>query len=136
MEYRPMRVCAAFDSETTNYGEGDQTRAFVVCYQVNDLRNVDMADYVAGETDDVRIYRTLGEMEAYLDNLMHWGEGAGVVPIVCGYNLMFDLETLRPWVTSHGAEVNAQSSTNVYTVDVLGADGKPALRFWDTYHWN
>lgn len=131
---RRYRVVAAYDTETNNVGEGDGTRAYVVCYQVNDLRNIDIETYEAGRDDDVRIYRTLAEIEAYLDSLIEWGAGKGIVPIVCAYNLMFDLASLTRWVDAHGAEVNAQSSTNVYTLDVLGVDGEPCLRFWDCYH--
>ena len=47
---------------------------------------------------------------------------------------MFDMQTLMFDLNcKYDMEVNAQSSTNVYTLD-LKKDGIMLLRFWDTYH--
>ena len=35
-------ICAAFDTETTNYGVGKDTHAFTILYIFNDLRFVDL----------------------------------------------------------------------------------------------
>lgn len=132
---RPYRVCAAYDTETCNYGQGKDSRAYVVCYQVNDLRACDLCRYEAGRTDDIRIYRTEAEMLAYLDGLMAWGKDSQVVPVVCAYNLLFDLKSLLYDLrASYKMAVSAQSSTSVYTLDLLGDDGKVALRFWDCFY--
>lgn len=105
-----------------------------MCYQVNDIRNIDISRYVARETDDVRIYRDSTQMLDYVEDLVAWGRAQGCVPIIAGYNLLFDLQTiLYDLSTRYEMEVSAQSATNVYTLDLM-REGKRALRFWDTYH--
>lgn len=128
-----FKVCAAFDTETTNIGEGVYTRAFVVCYQVNIFKDVDLASYTIERDDDIRIVRSVDECIAIFEDLIAWGRSRDIVPIVCGYNLMFDLVTLYDWLDNYRIEVNAQSSTNVYTLDLFVEDVQ-VLRFWDTFH--
>ena len=133
-DLKQYKICAAFDTETNNIGTGDDTRAFVVCYQVNDLRYVSIASYIPDVSDDVRIYRYRHEIIGFFTDLIEFGKDNQICPIVCGYNLMFDLETLREWISSFDdVRVNAQTSTNVYTIDICERD-EPILRFWDTYH--
>lgn len=132
-EERRFQVCAAFDTETNNIGSGDETRAYVVCYQINDLRNVDLTSYVPDRDDSIHIFRQLEEVESFFNALIAWGKERKIVPIICGYNLMFDFVTLRNWADGFRIEVNAQSSTNVYTLD-LYEDELHVCRFWDTYH--
>lgn len=128
-----FKVCSIFDTETTNIGTGADTRAFTVSYQFNDLRDVDLSTYSA-ELDNVLIYRYAAEALNYIDSLIDWGIDSNVVPIVCGYNLMFDLQTLMyELAQAYIMKVNAQSSTNVYTLDLYIED-RQVLRFWDTYH--
>lgn len=130
----PFRVCGIFDTETTNIKIGSEWHAFPVCYQVNDVREVDISRYVARETDDIRIYRDVSDMLAYVEDLVQWGHVNGCVPIIAGYNLLFDLQTILYELSKRYAmEVSAQSSTNVYTLDLM-ADGKRVLRWWDTFH--
>ena len=127
-------VAAAFDTETANLKRGDTWYAYPVCYQVNDIRNVDLYTYDPDVNDNVTIYRYASEMLQYIDMLVQWGRDNTVTPIVCGYNLMFDLQTLMAALHAiYDIDVNAQSSTNVYTLD-LKIDGKRVLRFWDTFH--
>lgn len=108
--------------------------AFPVLYQVNDLRESgSLADYGEGR-GDVRFFRSEEDWEAWFSELVEWGKKMQVVPIVCGYNLMFDLQTVFAWLCkTYDLEVNAQSSTNVYTIDVKEGRTRVA-RFWDTYH--
>ncbi len=49
---RDFIIAASYDTETTNYGEGEQTRAFASCYMFNDLRNVDLRTYVPDESPE------------------------------------------------------------------------------------
>ena len=127
-------ISAAFDTETCNIKRGNDWCAYPVCYQVNDLRNIDLYTYEAGVNDTVKIYRHASEMLQYIGELVQWGVDNSVTPIVCGYNLMFDLQTLMAALHAiYDMDVNAQSSTNVYTLD-LKINGKRVLRFWDTYH--
>nr|DAU86378.1 MAG TPA: DNA polymerase B [Bacteriophage sp.] len=134
-ERKPFAIATAYDTETTNYGTGEGTRAFVSCYMFNDLRAVDLRSYEPDiDGEHVEFLRTCGEAVSYIDALVSWGVDSGVVPIVCAYNLMFDMQTLMfPLSLAYGMECNAQSSTNVYTLDLL-LDGELVLRFWDTYH--
>lgn len=131
---KPYKLVAAYDTETCNVKRGDAWLAYTVCYQVNDLRDTDMYTYEPDVTDNVVIYRHAADMLAYIDELVTWGLESQVCPIVAGYNLMFDLQPLMfALKAAYDMEVNAQSSTNVYTLD-LYRGGSRVLRFWDTYH--
>lgn len=127
------KVCAVYDTETTNIGEGPDTRAYPVLFIVNDLRTCDVSKYTNAD-DDIRFYRHDSDMYDYIADLIDFGKQVGIVPIVCAYNLMFDLQPLlfgmsRRW----GMKANAQTATSAYTVDLIEA-GKPVLRFWDTFY--
>lgn len=132
---RPKLVLAAiYDTETTNIGDGENTRAFPILFIDNDIRDVDIYDYEPERDDKVRFYRKEQEMQVRIDEYVFWGECMGVVPIICAYNLMFDLQPLMEELNErYDIQANAQSSTNVYTLD-LYSQGNHVLRFWDTYH--
>jgi len=131
---REFAIAGAYDTETTNIQIGDEWHAFAVCYQINDLRWCSMATYEPGKDDDVHIWRDRAQVLAWLDECIDWGYENEVIPVVCGYNLLFDLQTIfADLCDTYAMRVSAQSSTNVYTLDLL-EDGKPVLRFWDTYH--
>lgn len=132
---RPKLVLAAiYDTETTNIGEGENTRAFPILFIDNDIRDVDIYNYKPDRDDKINFYRTEQEMQARIDEYIFWGECLGVVPIICAYNLMFDLQPLMEGLNDrYEIRANAQSSTNVYTLD-LYSEGNHVLRFWDTYH--
>lgn len=132
---RVFRVAAIYDTETTTLGEGADARAFAYAYIFNDLRECDIATYGPGTSDNVSIYRTEREAVAFIGEIVAWGEVSGVVPVICAYNLMFDLQTV---LASLGQlfdfECVAQSSTHVYTLDLVSKDtGRALLRFWDTF---
>lgn len=127
-------IAGAYDTETTNYQIGDEWHAFAVCYQINDLRYCSMASYEPGKDDEIHIWRDRAQVLAWLDDCIDWGYENEVIPVVCGYNLLFDLQTIvADLCDTYAMRVSAQSSTNVYTLDLLEQD-KPVLRFWDTYH--
>lgn len=127
-------VCACFDTETTNYGEGKNTRAFTILYIFNDIRFKDLRKYKINVDDNVKFYRTEKEAIDYIESLIDFGLKAKVIPIVCAYNLMFDLQTIIYDLNmKYEMRANAQSSTNVYTIDLVVND-KIVLRFWDTFH--
>lgn len=131
---KPFKVVAAYDTETCNIKRGDAWVAYTVCFQVNDLRDCDMYGYEPDVSDNVYIYRDASDMIAFIGDLVAWGLEMQVCPIVAGYNLMFDLQPLMAALHAlYDMEVNAQSSTNVYTLD-LYRDGVRVLRFWDTFH--
>ena len=52
-ERKEFRVAAIFDTETTNIGEGVETRAYPILYIFNDLRDTPLESYTP-DTDDVR----------------------------------------------------------------------------------
>lgn len=133
-ENKSFRVVAAFDTETTNIKVGSDWRAFVICYQFNDLHTVDLASYAPNAGEHIYIYRNKEQALNFIQACIDAAAGE-YVPIICGYNLMFDLQTLfYDLVLNYRLAVNAQSSTNVYTLDIVDNDEKPILRFWDTFH--
>lgn len=130
---KEYRVAAIFDTETTNIGEGAETRAYPILYIFNDLRDIPLESYTP-DTDDVRFYRRTSEALAYIDDLITYGRAHGFVPIIAAYNLMFDMQTLMlELAQSYTIEVNAQTATSVYTLD-LCVDGDVVCRFWDTFY--
>lgn len=137
MKGRAFRVACAYDTETTNLRQGDEPGdviAFPVLFIANDLRACDLRRYKPGD-GEIRFFRTAEEFMAYLSDLIAWGNEVGCIPVVAAYNLYFDLFPLLAYLNSaYELSVSAQSSTHVYTLDILGEDGKPALRFWDTYY--
>ena len=127
-------LAAVYDTETTNIGEGDKTRAFPILFIDNDIRDVDIYQYQSDRDDKINFYRHETEMLDRIDEYILWGEILGVVPIICAYNLMFDLQPLMEELNArYEIRANAQSSTNVYTLDMYSG-GNCVLRFWDTYH--
>lgn len=133
---RRFVIAAAYDTETTNIGKGNSTRAFPVLFIDNRLIDVDLKNYQPGIDDDVRFYRNEDDMINAINDYIQYGKIAGKVPVICAYNLMFDLKPLmyKLWHL-YDIEVNAQSSMNVYTLDLHDKeDGSKLLRFWDTYH--
>lgn len=134
MKHPKLVLAAIYDTETTNIGDGENTRAFPILFIDNDIRDIDIYDYTPDRDDKIHFYRTEQEMQDRIDAYVFWGECLGVVPIICAYNLMFDLQPLMEELNErYEIRANAQSSTNVYTLD-LYSEGVHVLRFWDTYH--
>jgi hypothetical protein len=130
---KEYRIAAIFDTETANIGEGAETRAYPILYIFNDMRNTPLESYTP-DTDDVRFYRHTSEALTYIDDLITYGRAHGYVPIIAAYNLMFDMQTLMlELAQSYTIEVNAQTATSVYTLD-LCVDGNVVCRFWDTFY--
>lgn len=130
------KVCAIYDTETCNYKDEATGKwlAYLVLFIVNDLRNVDLTTYVYDRSDNVIFYRHENEFVSFVNGLVRWGIAHKVIPVIAAYNLMFDLQpVLELLAETYDMEVNAQSSTNVYTLD-LCLDGNNVLRFWDAFH--
>ena len=127
-------LAAIYDTETCNIGKDENTRAYPILFIDNDIRDVKLYDYEPDRDDNIKFYRTEDEMIDRIDTYIEWGKIMDVCPIICAYNLMFDLQPLMEALNEkYQIEANAQSSTNVYTLDLLH-NGKCVLRFWDTYH--
>ena len=134
MKHPKLVLASIYDTETTNIGDGENTRAFPILFIDNDIRDVDIYNYKPDIDDKIHFYRTEQEMQDRIDEYVFWGECLSVVPIICAYNLMFDLQPLMEDLNErYEIRANAQSSTNVYTLD-LYKEGNHVLRFWDTYH--
>ena len=133
---RNYRICAVYDTETCNIGKGNLTRAYPILFIDNDIRNVDLSEYETGRDDKVRFYRSEDEYLSRLEEYIEWGFFFKVVPVICAYNLMFDLQPLMEKMNrDYDISANAQSSTNVYTLDLIDREtDRTVLRFWDTFH--
>lgn len=133
MKRKKFKIAAIFDTETTNIGEGAETRAYPILYIFNDLRSTPLESYTP-DTDNVRFYRYTSEALTYIDDLIDYGRAHAYIPIIAAYNLMFDMQTLMlELAQSYAIEVNAQTATSVYTLD-LCVDGNVVCRFWDTFY--
>lgn len=133
---RPYRIYGVFDTETSHT---DATRAdspsFPMLYIFNDVSSLDITTYVLNDPrEEVSFYRTEAEAVDHIGRMVNAGMEDGVIPVLCVYNAIFDLQTIMESLHAlYGMEVNAQSSTNIYTLDLTLA-GKKVLRIWDTYH--
>ena len=127
------RIAASYDTETTNLVKDNDHVAICILYIFADLLDIDLRAYEQGD-EKINFYRTENEAIGYIQRLVDKGLNNGFVPIICAYNLMFDMQTLMESLSFlYNMKVNAQSGTNVYTLDLL-QDDKVVLRFWDTFH--
>ena len=132
---KPYRIACFYDTETTTIGEGSNVRAFPYLFIFNDVRECGIADYNAGN-GIISFPRTEAAALAYILQMVDWGTENGVIPIIAAYNLMFDLQPLLASLRLlFDFEVCAQTSTSVYTLDLLDVEsGEKVLRFWDTFY--
>lgn len=147
MEYR---IISVYDTETTNFQDsatGDW-HAFPVLFQVNTLRDP-IESYEMGKSDDIAFFRDPLGMLMYIRRLIAVGELEDIVPVLCGYNALFDLESIKMQLfNDYTVDVCAQTTSNIYYMDLYDkkhtieeirtAKGKkrpkPLLRIWDTFH--
>lgn len=129
---RSYAIAAAYDTETTTIGEGSDARSFQSLYIFNDLRKKKMRTYTP-EGDVINFYRNADDALEFVSELIDWGFITDKTPIVCAYNLTFDLQPfLCRLANKYDVHVNAQSSTSVYTYDLYEGE-TCVLRFWDTF---
>lgn len=137
MKRNLFKVVGAYDTETCNIGRGTDTRAYPILYIYNDFVNLPLEEYVPDDSrEQVCFYRHGNELLSKLDSVIESGVEGGYTPIVCAYNLMFDLQPLMfELAASYRLKVAAQSSTNVYYLDLCDFDdsNRVLLRFWDTF---
>lgn len=127
-------IAASFDTETTNLEiKPGEWRAFPVLFIIHDLRYARLSVYEEDPSATVFRRDEAGALEIF-ERYIAWGREEECVPVVCAYNLLFDLQPLM-WSLRQRYEmrVNAQSSTHAYTVDLYDGDSF-VLRFWDTYY--
>lgn len=130
------QLCAVYDTETCNIGTGNETRAYPILFIDNDIRDIDIYNYEVDKNDKVSFFRYEQEYIEKLKQYIAYGEVTKKVPIICAYNAMFDLQPLMSTLSElYSIQANAQSSTNIYTLDLLNREtGQLKLRFWDTFH--
>lgn len=130
-------IVGCFDTETTNIGTGNNTRAICILYIMNDLRQIDLSNYQPDRDDNISLYRYEKEAIAWFENMISYGKTNNIIPIVTAYNLSFDLQTLIYSINEkYIIKCCAQTSTNIYTLDLFEQkdDKYPILRFWDCFH--
>lgn len=134
MYKREFRIAASYDTETCNLRDADgRWVAYPVLYIVNDLRGCDLRSYEVGD-GDVSFLRHGPDVLSLIADYVRWGACNDVIPVICAYNLMFDLQPLMYDLNQmYDMEASAQSSTSCYTVDLV-VDGDIALRFWDMFY--
>lgn len=132
---KAYQIVCFYDTETTTIGEGSNVRAFPYLFIFNDVRECGVADYQAGN-GAISFPRTEAEALEFVLEMVEWGLTNGVIPIIAAYNLMFDLQPLMASLRLlFEFEVCAQTSTSVYTLDLLDVEsGEKVLRFWDTFY--
>lgn len=134
---RPFRIWCAYDTETSNqlFADGNYY-AWPILFIFNDVSSIPMDTYEVDHPDEqVTFLRHEAEAIAYIEDVIDQGKEAACIPVMCVYNAIFDLQPILSSLHELHPEmrVNAQSATNIYTLDVLEAD-KIVLRIWDTYH--
>lgn len=130
----PFRVAGVYDTETTNIQTAAGWRAFPILFIYNDLRDCSLEHYTYDVDDNVTFYRCAGEFIARIEETIAHADGE-YIPIVCAYNLMFDLQPIQYTLAQrYKCKVCAQSSTHVYTFDLCDKDENILLRFWDCYY--
>lgn len=132
----PYKIWCAYDTETSNETFPDGcVYAWPVLYIFNDLSRCDMSSYeVDCAEESVTFLRHETEAIAYIDRMIETAHEAGFIPVMCVYNAIFDLQTILSSLHArYEMRVNAQSSTNIYVLDLIRED-RCVLRIWDTFH--
>lgn len=133
---RPYKIWCAYDTETSNklFADGN-VYAWPILFIFNDLHQCNMATYeVDCPGEKVTFLRYEKDAIAYIVDMIEAAKRMDVIPVMCAYNAIFDLQPIMSSLHElYDMEVNAQSSTNIYTLDLL-QDGRKVLRIWDTFH--
>ena len=135
MRRKPFKITTVYDTETCNIGSGEDTRAYPILYIFNDIKECDLATYEPdNEQENVSFIRFEDAALEYIEDLITWGRFNRTTPVVCVYNLIFDLKPIIAQLNErYGMQTMAQSSTHIYTLDICTPSGDVLLRFWDTY---
>lgn len=133
---KKFKIWCSYDTETSNYlANGDDFYAWPILYIFDDLSKCDMATYEVGcNEESISFYRSWEDAISYIQRMIERAKLEEVIPIMCTYNMIFDLQSIMYELHKrYDMKVNAQSSTNVYTLDLYEGD-KHVLRIWDTFH--
>ncbi len=138
-EKKKFEVWGIYDTETSNVYVDGQWHAYQMLYIYNDISNCDMSRYYPGcDEEQINYYREPIAMLTDWQVMMAQGHEWHTIPVICAYNLMFDMQPLLGYLCAeYDCRVAAQSSTHVYTFDLHDKEtGEHLLRFWDTYYLN
>ena len=127
---KPYRIAGIYDTETSNIKDTvtGEVRAFPVLYIYNDVSGIDIDGYTLGD-DDITFYRDEHGFLNRIEKTIADGIANGYIPIVCAYNLMFDLQpVIYNLNLVYSMEVCAQSSTSVYYLAASGLVGRFSAR--------
>ena len=135
-ERKPFKIIAIYDTETTNIDSFDEKTiqhiAFPNLFILNRVRGI--SDYAPNVSDNIKFMRHSQDMIIELESIVDEGLQGGFIPVVCAYNLMFDLQPLLYELSQrYEMQVNAQNRVSVYTLDLLLGDSI-LLRFWETFY--
>lgn len=127
---KPMKVVAAFDTETTDLG--DVAFAWLYTFAIN----AHALDSEPGQTEYV-FARTEGDAVMTLCRIINEGRAGGYIPVVVVYNLAFDVQTLLADIAATwAANIVAKTPSELYAFDLLDREGGKLLRFWDLHGMN
>lgn len=135
MGRKPFKLTTVYDTETCNIGSGEDTRAYPILYIFNDIKSCDLATYEPdNDQEQISFIREESAALDYIEDLITWGRFNHTTPVVCVYNLIFDLKPIIAQLNDrYDMQTMAQSSTHIYTLDICTPSGDILLRFWDTY---
>lgn len=133
MKRKIFRIVSFYDTETCNIGTGIDTQAYVVLYIFNNI-DCPIQFYEGGQNDNVSYYRYTDEAITHIENVINSFSESSIIPVICCYNLLFDLKSLMYELAQrYKLETLAKSTTQPYFVD-LYKDDKHVLRFWDMFY--
>lgn len=130
---KPYRVCAFYDTETTNLATMRSVDAFPILHQLGITHVTDLRDITPDNVESlvsVTMYRHTFEAVQALEDIP--SQFPECVPVVCVHNLGFDMYSLSNWLLSRDVKVLAKSSAKPISFTLLDENGEPELVLWDT----
>lgn len=125
------RVVGSFDTETTNLYEYNTAIPILYILHLHDNCHIESYYQGAGEI------KTCNNPETFIQciqEVIRKGIDGKYVPIICGYNLYFDIHPILAKLNEiYDIDALAQTATRLYHLD-LKLGNKTVLRFWDTQH--
>ena len=93
---RPYKIYGVFDTETSHTDASRvDSPSFPMLYIFNDVSNLDITTYVLNDPrEQVSFYRTEAEAVDHIGRMINAGMEDGVIPVLCAYNAIFDLQTI------------------------------------------
>ena len=128
------KICGVLDIETSTVEINAGARAFPYLFTCHDVRDVDLREYDPDTSGRIHFFRRVKDALVWIENVISDGLVEGYTPVICAYNLYFDIKPFMYLLNQrYKIEARAQSTTSVYTLDVIkpGTETKKLLRFWD-----